>query len=117
MVTLARPLVFLYVLTLALAAATAGAATDTRLGEAVKSHNQATAKSLITQGVEWNATQPDGATALHWAAQWNDLDTAELLLKARAKVDVSNDYGATPLWLATLNGSATFVERLLAAGA
>jgi ankyrin repeat protein len=104
-------------LALILIAATAYAATDTRLVDAVKSQNMARARALVRAGAEINATEPDGTTALHWAAQWNDLDTVELLLKGGAKVNVSNDYGATPLWLAALNGSTPVVERLLAAGA
>jgi uncharacterized protein len=97
--------------------AAAGSETDTRLVDAVKSQNTSRARTLIKQGADVNSTQPDGATALHWAVQWNDADTVELLLKAGAKVDVSNDYGATPLWLAAQNGSAPLVERLLKAGA
>ena len=105
------------VLPLIFVAATAGAATDTRLVEAVKAQNTSLARALIQQHADVNATEPDGATALHWAAQWNDLSTVELLLKAGAKVNVSNDNGVTPLWLATLNGSGPVVDRLLAAGA
>ncbi len=61
--------------------------------------------------------QPDGATALHWAAHWDDLDTAALLLRAGADVNAANDFGVTPLSIACTNASAPMVERLLAAGA
>jgi ankyrin repeat protein len=47
-----------------------------------------------------NAPQPDGATALHWAAYEDDLSLARLLTDAGAAVDVGNDYGVTPLSLA-----------------
>lgn len=42
---------------------------------------------------------------------------AELLLAAGADVKAANDLGATPLWLACLNGSMRMAERLLNAGA
>ena len=42
---------------------------------------------------------------------------AGLLLRAGAKVNAANDLGATPLWIASLNGSTAMVRRLLRAGA
>ena len=36
-------------------------------------------------------------TALHWAAHWDDLDTAKLLLRAGANAKAANRYGVTPL--------------------
>jgi ankyrin repeat protein len=64
-----------------------------------------------------NAAQPDGATALAWAAHSNDLETAELLIRAGANVNAANDYGVTPLSLACTNGNAAMVNALLAARA
>ena len=52
-----------------------------------------------------NATQGDGATALHWAVYWDDHKTAELLIRAGADVDAANAYEVTPLWLACANAS------------
>ncbi len=43
--------------------------------------------------------------------------SAELLIRAGANVNAANDLGATPLWTASLNGSAALVRRLLEAGA
>ncbi|MET0212589.1 MAG: ankyrin repeat domain-containing protein [Vicinamibacterales bacterium] len=34
--------------------------------------------------VDLNAAERDGPTALHWAANWDDLDTASLLVRAGA---------------------------------
>ena len=50
--------------------------------------------------------RPDGTTALHWAARWDDLEMADLLIRAGANVKAANRFGATPLSLACMNGSA-----------
>src|SRR5438876_6547268 len=61
--------------------------------------------------------EPDGTTALHWAAQRNDLNAADKLIRAGANVKAANRYGITPLQVAATNGSAPMIEKLLAAGA
>ncbi len=63
------------------------------------------------------APGPDGATALHWASYWDEVEAADLLLQAGADAGATNDLGATPLWLASQNGSAAMVRTLLEAGA
>ena len=52
-----------------------------------------------------------------WAAHWNDVATADLLIRARADANMANDFGMTPLSRACTNGSAALVELLLKAGA
>ena len=47
-----------------------------------------------------NATQPDGTTALHWAVRQDDLETAQMLISAGARVTAATRYGVTPLYLA-----------------
>jgi ankyrin repeat protein len=74
-------------------------------------------RALLAQRVNVNARQADGATALHWAAYRDDLETVNLLIRAGADVNAVNELGATPLYLAAENGSAAIVERLLTAGA
>ncbi|MBI3471384.1 MAG: ankyrin repeat domain-containing protein, partial [Candidatus Solibacter usitatus] len=61
--------------------------------------------------------QADGTTALHWAAHQEDLETAELLVRAGANVKAANRYGVTPLSLACTNGNGAMVDLLLKAGA
>jgi ankyrin repeat protein len=100
-----------------LVAALVVAPDDLRLVEAVKNRDRAAARSLIEQRVNVNAAQPDGTTALAWAANRDDLETADLLIRAGAKVSLANEYGVTPLSLACTNRSAPMVERLLKAGA
>jgi uncharacterized protein len=95
----------------------ASSESDTRLADAVKSRDTAAVKALLKPPVGVNAAQGDGATALHWAAHWDDLDTAGLLIRAGANVNAANDLGLTPLSLACTNRSAAMVEQLLAAGA
>ena len=90
---------------------------DVPLIQAVKAQDAGTVRRLLADGTDVDAPQPDGATALHWAAFRDYLAIADLLLDAGANVNAANELGATPLWLATDNGSAAMVERLLAAGA
>jgi ankyrin repeat protein len=102
---------------LATAVGAGAAATDQRLADAVEQRSAALVTSLVKQGADVNGAQPDGATALHWAAHWDDLTTVDLLLRSGARPDPANDHGVSPLALACENGSVPIVERLLAAGA
>ena len=106
-------------LAIALAATIAAAPLDSRLLNAVKNKDVESVRALLKQrsGIDVNATQGDGATALHWAAHRDDLPIADLLIRAGARANVANDVGTTPLHLACTNRSAAMVERLLAAGA
>jgi ankyrin repeat protein len=93
------------------------AADAPRLADAAAKQDKATVRALIRDKANVNSPQPDGATALHWAVHWDDLETADLLIGAGANVNAKNDYSATPLSLACTNGNAAMVEKLLAAGA
>ena len=100
-----------------LSVARLGAADDLRLVEAAKNRDRAAVRALLKQGVDVNMRQPDGATALHWAAHRDDVETAGLLIQAGAQVNVTNDYQVTPLALACPNRNLAMVETLLKAGA
>ena len=101
-----------------LSLATLGAGSgDRRLMEATKAGDAATIRALIEDRVDVNVSEPDGATALHWASHRDDLEMADLLIRAGARVNAVNDYGIAPLNLACTNGSAAMVEKLLKAGA
>ena len=90
---------------------------DRRVAEAAKTQDKVLLKTLIQQKADVNVPQADGATALHWAAHWNDLEIADMLIAAGAKVAVANDYGVTPLKLAIDDRATAMVQRLLKASA
>jgi ankyrin repeat protein len=90
---------------------------DLRLVEAAKNRDTAAVRGLVKQHVDVNARQPDGATALHWAAHWDDLEAADLLIHAGANVNAANDLAVTPLALSCENGNTAMVDKLLQAGA
>jgi ankyrin repeat protein len=96
----------------------AAAADDLRVVRLIRNSAGADAvRTLLDQGADVNAAEPDGTTALAWAAHRDDLQTADLLIRHGARMDAANEYGVTPLALACVNRSAPMVERLLKAGA
>jgi ankyrin repeat protein len=105
-------------LPVALAATAFGAAApDTRLADAARAGDREAVNTLIASGTAVDAPQPDGTTALHWAAYNDDLAMTGRLLEAGAHVNPVNRNGATPLALACTNRGAAVVDRLLKAGA
>ena len=97
-------------------AAIAQPADDTRLAAAVKNRDTKAFLALLPR-VNVNAVQPDGATALHWAAHWNDVDAAGRLIRAGANVNMTTDLGVTPLLVACSDAGPAMVTLLLKAGA
>jgi len=93
------------------------AAQDLRLVTAAAGQDAGRVATLLADDLDPNTARADGATALLWAAHWNDLHTADLLLAAGADPDAADDHGVTPLERAAENASLPMVERLLAAGA
>ena len=102
---------------LVVASQTGASAADRPLADAAKRGDWGVVRALVEQGADVTARQGDGATALHWAAYWDDVRVAGLLLDAGADVNAANDLGVTPLWAATENGRMPMVRRLLDAGA
>ncbi len=98
-------------------ASPASPASDRGLVDAVQQRDFETARGLLAAGGDVNAPQGDGATALAWAAHWDEVDLSSKLIAAGADVGAANDLGVTPLMLAAANGSLPLVELLLAAGA
>jgi ankyrin repeat protein len=84
---------------------------------AMKGDREAVRK-MLHDGVDVNAAQGDGTTALHWAAMKGDADLAQMLLFAGANHRaVTRLGGYTPLFLAARGGHANVVATLLAGGA
>ena len=90
---------------------------DLRLVEVMQRQDTAAVRALLDEGVDVNIARADGATALAWAAHWDDVATAGLLIQAGADPNAANDLNVTPLMLACTNRSAAMVETLLDAGA
>ena len=57
---------------------------------AVRSADTHAVRTLISHGIDVNTAQPDGATALHWAAYRDDVEVAELLLHHGAAVSYTH---------------------------
>src|SRR5687767_1481405 len=87
------------------------------LADAAMRGNKQAVRSLLEQKADVNGAQVDGTTALHWAVRSDDLETAELLIRAGANVSAANRVGAIPLQLAAINGNAAMIEKLIKAGA
>ena len=98
-------------------AGTVLAAERAPLADAAERRDRAAVRAQLARGVDVNATQVDGTTALHWAVQYDDAETVALLVKAGANVNAVNRFGVPPLALASTNGNAAIVKLLLDSGA
>ena len=100
-----------------LAACPAAAAGRVPLVDAAERGDLAAVRALIGQKTDVNAAREDGQSALHAAVYADRLDVADALLRAGAAVAAKDRYGLTPLYFASLNGSAPIIQRLIEAGA
>jgi uncharacterized protein len=87
------------------------------LFDAVRNDDSAAVATLVSQRVDVNAREEDGATALAWAATRCNIGIATLLLNAGAKPNLTNEQGIGPLYLAMTNGSTALAQLLLEKGA
>jgi ankyrin repeat protein len=92
-------------------------AADSAVADAAQRRDIAAVRSALSQHASVNAAQPDGTTALHWAAHWNDLEMVKFLLGAGANPNAVNRFTATPLSEAAQAGGSQIAEALLNAGA
>src|SRR5262249_30339743 len=95
---------------------TARAATA-EVADAAMRGDRAAVRAALTRKADVNAPQVDGSTALHWAVERDDVEMADVLLEAGARVAARTREGVTPLQLAATNGSATMLSRLIRSGA
>ncbi len=70
-------------------------------------------KFRINNGVDVNAADKGGWTALHHAAISGHTPLAQLLLASRGRVDAFDKHGVTPLHLAARVGHADIVSLFL----
>ena len=87
------------------------------LADAMRSQDKQAVLALLAKKTDVNATQPDGATALHWAVYAEDADITSRLIRAGADVNVRNNYGVSPLALAAKHGNTAIIDQLMKAGA
>jgi hypothetical protein len=65
---------------------------------------------VVGVGVNMNAADENGVTALIWAARNGSFDCVKILLDAKADVKKGDPYGATPLHWASLSGHLDCVK-------
>src|SRR5262245_22797527 len=82
------------------ASTTEAAVAAASVADAVKRADKTAVRTLLQQRADVNIPEPDGSTALHWAAYIDDLEAADLLIRAGANAKATNRYGVTPLALA-----------------
>ena len=75
-------------------------------------------RNLLRGGADANASQGDGMSALHWAAQNGDSNIAEALIYAGANLEATTRLGGyTPLHLAARAGRGQVARTLIVSGA
>lgn len=78
-------------------------------------------KSLIQEGWDVNEIDYNHWTPLHYAAQDGLCNIAEILIISGAKIDIKDDYGKSPLFVAVFNypigNSGEVIKLLLKNGA
>src|SRR5262249_35014681 len=75
------------------------------------------ALAMIRAGADVNEAQPDGTRPIHWAVYKVDYELLDALIAKKAKADVANEFGDTPLAEAVKVTDARMVKTLLDAGA
>ena len=91
---------------------------QTALMWAVSNSQSAVVRELVQHGADVNAHSKSGFTALMFAAQQGDVESAGILLGAKANAnEVMPKTGATPLLIASAIGHPEVVELLLDNGA
>src|SRR5439155_314203 len=90
---------------------------DVRLVDAVKRRDDKAFAALLRAKADVNAKQPDGATALVWAAAEGHSDVVAGLVEMGATVDAASRSGFTPLVFATIKDDVASIKTLLGAGA
>src|SRR5271157_5788015 len=67
------------------------------LATLIQEGNRKAALAQIRAGADVNEAQPDGTRPIHWAVYKVDHELLDALIAKKAKVDVSSEFGSTPL--------------------
>jgi uncharacterized protein len=81
--------------------------------ESIMDNDLQRVKTLIVRGLNINAVDYHGRTALWWAAIGGHVECAAALIDAKADVDKADEEGEIPLHRASYNGRAECVRLLL----
>lgn len=84
---------------------------------AIATDDAATLTRLLARGMDPNTVNERGEPAIMTAAREGGPGVVAVLVKARAKVNVHDRFGDTPIMLAALRGSLPIVKLLREAGA
>src|SRR4029434_2939481 len=87
------------------------------LADLIRNGDRKAALDRIRTGADVNEAQHDGTRPIHWAVYKVDYELIDALIAKKAKVDVVNEFGSTPLAEAVKLADARLVKMLLAAGA
>jgi ankyrin repeat protein len=87
------------------------------LADLIQAGNHKAALDKIRAGADVNEAQPDGTRPIHWAVYRVDYELLDALIAKKAKADVVNEFGSTPLAQAAMLGDPRMVKTLLDAGA
>lgn len=88
-----------------------------RFLESCRSGDVKEVTSLLQRGVEIHSATPDNTSALSLSIIHEYPELTELLLKHGANVNLSNNFGQTPLHFACLTGAQSIVQSLINKGA
>src|SRR5262249_26296265 len=91
--------------------------TGSGLADLIQAGNRKAALEKIRAGADVNAPQLDGTRPIHWAVYRVDYELLDALIARKAKADISNEFGSTPIAEAAKLGDLRMVRSLLDAGA
>ena len=83
------------------------------LADLIQAGNRKAALEKIRAGANVNEAQPDGTRPIHWAVYRVDYELLDALIARKAKADVSNEFGSTPLAEAAKLMDIRMVKTLL----